>query len=119
MAPAAPEAAAAAAAAPAGADERAAPAVPRVGLSLAALRAFAEAHAGQEFAVCDEEEDGSTTASGAARTRPFSQLTAAQVVEAVVKPATQAHGCSYAELLTKQARVRAALGRVHAAAGAR
>jgi hypothetical protein len=84
-----------------------------MGLSLAALRAFAEAHAGQEFPVQNGDEGCTTmTTRGAARRGeavhqlPFSQLTAAQVMDAVVAPATQAHGCSYAELLTKQARER-------------
>jgi hypothetical protein len=94
------------AAAPASAGECGAPpAVPRVGLSLAALRAFAEAHADQEFAVRDDD-DGCTPS---ACKLPFAQLTAAQVLDKVVAPATQTHACSYAELLTKQARARGAL----------
>jgi hypothetical protein len=84
--------AAAAAAAPS-------PAVALDGVSLAALRAFAAAHAGQRF----------TLASGS--TLPFEALTTTQVVEAVVKPATQHAGaggtpCSYAQLLREQARAR-------------
>ena len=72
------------------------PEVPCEGLSLAALRAFADAHA------CTTH----TTHPGA-EPLPFEQLTTAQVCAAVVKPATlKADGtaCTYAELLLAQAR---------------
>ena len=74
------------------------PDVPREGLSLAALRAFADAHAGTTHAVHPD-----------AQPLPFEQLTTAQVCAAVVKPATLAGGphgasCTYAELLQAQAR---------------
>jgi hypothetical protein len=83
--------------------------VPREGLSLAALRAFAAAHAGREYTL--QTDDGAVTL-------PFEQLTTAQVVEAVVQPATRKDAldslaggglsgsdCTYAELLLAQARV--------------
>ena len=74
------------------------PDVPREGLSLAALRAFAEAHAGTTHVL-----------HPGAQPLPFEQLTTAQVCAAVVKPATLARGphgagCTYAELLLAQAR---------------
>ena len=73
------------------------PDVPREGLSLAALRAFADERAGKTFRLHPDAEP-----------LPFEQLTTAQVCAAVVKPATHARGadgagCTYAELL--QARV--------------
>jgi hypothetical protein len=94
-----------AAAAPAPAPAQSAspqPRVPHEGLSLAALRAFTEAHAGREYTL--------QTGAGPV-TLPFAQLTTAQVVEAVVKPATANGGdgggdCTYAELLLAQARAR-------------
>jgi hypothetical protein len=82
------------------------PCVPREGLSLAALRAFADAHAGHKYTL--QTGDGPATL-------PFEKLTTAQVVEAVIKPATLAKGanggsggsdCTYAELLVAQARGR-------------
>jgi hypothetical protein len=86
------------------------PRVPSEGLSLAALRAFADAHAGREYTL---QTDGGPV------TLPFQQLTTAQVVQAVVQPATAkgaAGGgdCTYAELLLAQAR-----GRRQAAVGVR
>ena len=71
------------------------PEVPREGLSLAALRAFADAHAGTTYEL-----------SPGAESLPFEQLTTAQVCAAVVKPATlvDGAGCTYAELLLAQAR---------------
>ena len=92
--------------------EAAPPRVPRAGLSLAALRAFADQHAGQEYTV---QPDGDKACVGccfgACLTKrvPFKQLTTAQVVEAIIRPAT-AHGaaggatCTYAELLLAQVR---------------
>ena len=78
--------------------------VPREGLSLAALRAFAAAHAGRPFAVC-----APGNAASPADSKLFEALTTAEVVEAVVKPETQGKGpsgddCTYAELLLAQAR---------------
>ena len=71
------------------------PPVPRDGLSLAALRSFADAHAAKEYRV--------QTESKAWVMLPFSALTTAQVCEVVVKPATEARdgsaGCAYAEVL--------------------
>ena len=80
--------------------EEALPAVPREGLSLAALRAFADAHAG--------------TAHGLHADAPkqlFEDMTTAAVCAAVIKPATLAAGahgsdCTYAELLLAQVRAR-------------
>ena len=76
------------------------PDVPREGLSLAALRAFADAHAGTTYEL-----------SPGAESLPFEQLTTAQVCAAVVKPATlvDGAGCSYAELLLSQARAHGRL----------
>jgi hypothetical protein len=77
--------------------------VPREGLSLAALRSFADAHAGRVFTL--QTDDGPVTL-------PFLQLTTVQVVQVVVKPATANGGgsgggdCTYAELLLAQARER-------------
>ena len=72
------------------------PDVPREGLSLAALRAFAKAHAGTTHRLPDSEP------------LLFEQLTTAQVCAAIVKPATlvDGAGCTYAELLLAQARAR-------------
>ena len=76
--------------------------VPREGLSLAALRAFADQYAGQEYTL--------PAYRGAPSVKlPFKLLTTTQVVAAVVKPAT-ANGatggaaCAYAELLLAQVR---------------
>jgi hypothetical protein len=79
------------------------PPVPRHGVSLAALAAFAAQHAGGTHSVLD------SGASGAQQQVPFAQLTTAHVVEAIVKPATLRAGtpggpCTYAELLLAQAR---------------
>ena len=85
--------------------EAATPPVPREGLSLAALRAFAQKHATKECTV-----QPPNVAAPPVKL-PFKQLTTAQVVEAVVKPATE-HGaaggaaCTYAELLLAQVRWR-------------
>jgi hypothetical protein len=88
-------------AAPAGVDAAppAAECVALEGVSLAALRAFASEHAGQRFTL------------PAGDTLSFEELTTTQVVEAVVKPATQRAGkggtpCTYAQLLRQQARAR-------------
>ena len=80
--------------------EEALPPVPREGLSLAALRAFAAEHAGTAHRL----------QPGADKV-PFEQLTTAQVCAAVVIPATEGKGadgahCTYAELLLKQVRMR-------------
>jgi hypothetical protein len=89
------------AAAPAAASPQPRVGVPREGVSLAALRAFAAAHADREYTL--------QTDAGPVTLR-FEQLTTAQVVEAVVQPATKkgAHSgdgdCTYAELLLAQAR---------------
>jgi hypothetical protein len=83
--------------------EAASPPVPREGLSLAALRAFADQHAGQKYTLQPVEGDA------LAVKLPFEQLTTAQVVEAIIRPAT-AHGaaggaaCTHAELLLSQVR---------------
>lgn len=73
------------------------PPVPRVGLSLAALRAFADAHAKEQFWLSVEDGAPPTLLR-------FDELTTAQVVDAIVKPATRARAkraaCTYAELLT-------------------
>lgn len=84
--------------APAGAG--ALPPVPHDGVSLAALRAFAKAHNSRSFGVRDDAKADKVT-------RRFEELTSKQVVEAVIKPATQAAGasgadCTYAELLLAQ-----------------
>jgi len=76
----------------------------RDGLSLAALRAFARAYAGQRFAVPG-------AGGGAGATVAFEELTSGQVLELVIKPATAAEGCSYAALLIAQARARRAAPR--------
>ena len=65
--------------------------VPRDGLSLHALRTFAAEHADRTFSL--PAGDASL---------PFAELTTAQVVEAVVKPLTEAAGCTYAELLLQR-----------------
>jgi hypothetical protein len=90
------------------------PRVPREGLSRAALRACADAHAGREFTL--QTVDGPVTL-------PFQQLTTAQVVQAVVQPTTAkgADGggeCTYAELLLAQARARGGTAAVGPAAAA-
>ena len=73
------------------------PPVPREGLSLAALRTFAAAHAGVEYRVLVDEK------AKRWELLPFERLTTAQVCEAVVKPATaRARGggaCAYAHVL--------------------
>jgi hypothetical protein len=80
------------------------PPVPREGVSLAALRAFADEHRGRSFAVPDDAHGGAEV------TRSFEELTTAQVCALVVKPATlcgvdgASEPCSYAELLISQAR---------------
>jgi hypothetical protein len=83
------------------------PAVPSVGLSLAAIRAFAAAHAGEELEPAAAEAaqaaaDGSPTPVA----QRFEALTTAQVVHRVIKPATAHTQGSYAELLLQQARRR-------------
>jgi hypothetical protein len=87
-------------AAPAGAGADAGdalPPVPREGLSLAALRAFVDEHRGHSFAVREAPRSCWVM-------RPFELLTTAQVVAAVILPATRGAGpggahCTYAELL--------------------
>lgn len=80
------------------------PPVPREGVSLAALRAFADEHRGRSFAVPDEAHSGEKVS------RSFEELTTAQVCELIIKPATLlgADGaggpCTYAELLRSQVR---------------
>lgn len=81
-------------------------AVPRFGLSLAALLDFAAAHAGSEYTV-----SSSSRQSASKQKLPFERLTTAQVVEAVILPATRrpdGRTCSYAELLLEQVRIKAA-----------
>jgi hypothetical protein len=80
------------------------PPVPCEGVSLAALRAFADEHRGRSFAVPDDAHGGERLS------RSFEELTTAQVCELIIKPATL-HGvdgaggpCTYAELLDSQAR---------------
>jgi hypothetical protein len=101
--------------APAAADEAQPPPacvdapVPQLGVSLAAVRAFAAAHAGRSFSPAREE-------GADARALPFEELSTAQVVLRVVKPATADARCSYAELLlTQGARDAAGLPHVGAA----
>ena len=83
--------------------EVASPPVPREGLSLAALRAFADQHAGQDYTLQPDDDDTPVVKL------TFEQLTTAQVVDAIIKPET-AHGaaggtaCTYAELLLAQVR---------------
>lgn len=76
------------------------PPVPREGLSLAALRAFAAKHAGTAHRPYPD-----------AAKEPFEQLTTAAVCAAVIKQATLGAGagganCTYAELLQAQVRAR-------------
>ena len=100
MASAAPAAVAAAAGAAVGDD------VPRVGLSLAALRAFVRVR-GKEYEL--------SRGPGAAERVPFEQLTTKQLCDACVKPLTRdgpGGSRSYAELLQAQARARAPAGGV-------
>jgi hypothetical protein len=84
------------------------PPVPREGLSLTALHEFAAAYAGHPFTVPDANQRGAFT------TLRFEQLTTAQVVEEIIKPATLlaqdtgGQSCSYAELLLAQVWRRAA-----------
>jgi hypothetical protein len=78
--------------------------VPREGLSIAALRAFAEQHMG---AVCEPTEAERAFAERerkpVPKALPFAALSTAQVVSRVIKPATaHTHG-SYAELLRGKA----------------
>ena len=87
-----------AAAAPAGARD-AYPPMPREGLSLAALHAFAKKHQGYSFeATADAGADGDVAGTV---TLLFEQLTTKQVVECIIKPATPTN-CTYAELLLAQ-----------------
>ena len=77
------------------------PPVPREGLSLAALREFADKHAGKTHEVDQQPV-------------PFEKLTTSQVCAALIKPATLTSGaggthCTYAELLLAQ-EVRDAAG---------
>ena len=78
--------------------------VPRCGLSITAICAFADAHAGCVFAPALEEL---AEAEKRNLQRPvplsFEELTTAQVVQRVVKPATAAARCSYADQLLQQA----------------
>jgi hypothetical protein len=80
------------------------PPVPREGLSIAALRAFAEQHKG---AVCEPTEAERAFAQRerkpAPTALPFATLSTAQVVSRVIKPATKHKHCSYAELLRGKA----------------
>ena len=87
-------------AAPAEEGQEALPPIPREGLSLAALRAFANKHAGTTHRPHPDAEP-----------LPFEQLTTAQVCAAVVKPATlvDGAGCTYAELLQARAHGKALL----------
>ena len=71
----------------------------RDGLSLAALRSFAAARAGQRFAL----PAGQSGPAGRG-TVSFEEMTTQQVLELIVKPATAADGCSYAQLLIAQVR---------------
>ena len=85
-------------AAPAGADVQ--PRMPCEGLSLAALKAFVESHRGRNYQVAKDAKD----ASAGLVMRAFEELTTAEVVAAVVKPATVSAGAggvpgTYAELL--------------------
>ena len=87
------------AAAPAEEGQEALPPIPCEGLSLAALRAFADKHAGTTHRLPAEAE-----------ALPFEQLTTAQVCAAVIKPATlDGAGCTYAELLQARAHGKALL----------
>ena len=65
---------------PAGAGD-AQPPVPREGVSLAALRAFAAEHAAKSFAAHADAAGGAVMLS-------FKELTTTQVVELIIKPAT-------------------------------
>jgi hypothetical protein len=99
----------------AGAPASSVEAVPTHGLSLAALRAFCEAHAGEVVSGVDE--------LGTPYSLPFGQLTTGQVCHSVVKPATLAAGpsgepCTYADLLLARGE-KDAIGRPLAATATR
>ena len=85
------------------------PPVPHQGLSLAALRAFAAKHAAHPITVAAHDGAGAPQV-----TLPFGELTTAQVVAAIIKPATRCDKCTYAALLGT--RVRGAGSRGAAAA---
>ena len=76
-------------------------AVPELGVSPAALLAFAAERAGRSYAPAPEEGTDAIEL-------PFEELSTAQVVRRVVKPLTAAltaaRSCSYAQLLQSQAR---------------
>ena len=80
-------------------------AVPLCGISVASLRAFAAAHAGRDLRPSLQEHEEAERSLGAVP-RPvpqrFEELTTAQVVERVIKPATEAARCSYVDLLRAQ-----------------
>jgi hypothetical protein len=82
--------------------------VPRYGISTAGLRAFIKQHENVEFDPTTDElpEKKQGGESDAPRRLRFEELTTAQVVHRIIKPATVQHGCSYAELL-EQARMGA------------
>ena len=75
------------------------PPVPHQGVSLAALRAFAAAHAARSFTV--PAHDG---ADAPQKTLPFGELTTTQVVAAIIKPATRCDKCSYVAMLGTRVR---------------
>ena len=72
------------------------PPVLRDGVSLAALRSFADAHRGKPYTVLVGEENAK-----AWETLPFERLTTAQVCEVIIKKATAVDGagCAYPEVL--------------------
>ena len=92
-------------------------AVALVGISPEAVRAFVAENAGKLFEPSAEER---ASEGAAAREQRFEELSTAQVVSRVIKPATASSRCSYAQLL--QSRVRACAlheaGAARAAAGA-
>jgi hypothetical protein len=78
------------------------PAVPREGVSLAALRAFCAQHAGRTFAPsAGEAANAARSGDAPPKPLPFEALTTTQVCERAIKPATAATGLSYAEQLLR------------------
>ena len=86
------------------AEQSSLPPVPREGLSLAALRAFADKHVGTTYSVLRADADCADAVA-------FELLTTAEVCATLIKPATLDSGaggtqCTYAELLLAQVRAR-------------
>ena len=84
------------------------PAVPTDGLSLAALRTFTAEHSRAPHSV---RAHVAADAAEALLCLPFAELRTWQVVEGIIKPATQDGGpggveCTYADLLRVRTHVR-------------